>query len=245
MKTINQLILSLLAVALLSCSSDKHKFPLDKRYWDLNDYDKAVRDLRFGYEDDEQLPRFDDPDSRAVVVKLTDEQNFKIILDDKELGLTHRNNVAKKFFEEWKGMTDIYRARDRKDQYLYEMEMLAVWHFGLGLQPKYFDLGNQQIIKGSDDPDSAETKRLVNSNIRTLIGNYLLYLDEINNEDSFTGLGQVKLAQGIDKYFIALIELYPDADYSNMKKKAELLLKKSNSADIQQTLQKLIKRLGS
>jgi len=245
MKTINQFLLSLLALIVLSCGSDKHDFPLDKRYWDVKDYDNAARELRFGYEKDEQLPMFDNPESRIIVEKLTDHQNYKVVLDDDELGLKYRNNIAEKFFEEWKGMTKIYLARDRKDQYLYEKELLAVRHFGLGLQIKYFDLGNQQIIKNSDDPNSSETKRVVNSNIKTLVNNYLNYLDQINNEESFTASGQKILGQGIEKYFNELIDHYPDADYTGLVNKAELLLKKSKSTDIQQPLQKLITRLDA
>ncbi len=228
-----------------NCKSEKHEFPVDKRYWDLEDYDKVVLELNYGYEADEKLPTFDDPETRIIVEKLTDQQNFKVILDDSELGLKHKNSIAEKFFSEWKNMNNIYNAIDRKDQYLYDKEMLAVWHFGLELQLKYFKLGNDEIKESADDPSSLVVQNNINSNVRTLIKNYLIYLDEINNEKAFTEEGKTRLADGIDKYFTALVELYPEANYSGMKNKAELMIKKSKSDKIKTSLNKLIKLIDS
>ncbi len=245
MTKIRLTLLVIICITLTNCKTEKHEFPLDKRYWDLNDYDKVVLDLNFGYEADEKLPNFNDPQTRIIVEKLTDQQNFNIVLDDNELGLKHRNEVAEKFFSEWKDMNDIYDALDRKDQYLYDMEMLAVWHFGLGLQQKYFKLGNSQIKESADDPNSSRVKNNVSSNVRTLIANYLIYLDEVNNEKAFSEEGKTKLAEGINKYFSELIELYPTANYSKMKNKAKLLIKKSKSDEVKSSLIKLIELIDS
>jgi len=245
MKKINYTFFAIIFLTLTNCFTEKHKFPLDKRYWDINDYENAVYELRYGYENDEKLPTFDDPETRIIVTKLTDEKNYEIALDDKELGLKHRNDLAEKFFNEWRDMNRIYEATDRKDQYLYDMEMLAVWHFGLGLQLKYFKLGNDQIKKSADDPKSKEIKNSINSNVSTLIKNYLIYLNEINNENAFTTEGKSKLASGIDKYFSKLIGLYPNANYRGMKNKAELMIKKSQSDKIKSSLNKLIELIDS
>jgi hypothetical protein len=216
MTIIRLLTITFIGLVLTNCSTEKHEFPLEKRYWDINDYDDVVLELNYGYEADEKLPTFSDPKSRLIVQKLTDHQNFNIVLDDNELGLNHRNDVAEKFFIEWKDMNKIYNAVDRKDQYLYDIEMLAVWHFGLDLQLKYFKLGNEQIRESADDPSAANVKNNINSNIQILIGNYIIYLDQINNEKAFSENGKNKLADGIDKYFPALIELYPNANYGQM-----------------------------
>lgn len=245
MTKIRIILFALISITLTNCNTEKHEFPLDKRYWDLNDYDKVVLELNYGYEADEKLPTFNDPQTRIIIEKLTDQQNFNIVLDDNELGIKHRNEVAEKFFSEWKDMNNIYDALDRKDQYLYDKEMLAVWHFGLGLQLKYFKLGNDQIKENADDPNSLRVKNNINSNVSTLIKNYLIYLDEINNEKAFTEDGKTKLANGIDKYFPALIELYPGANYSGMKNKAELMLKKAESDKIKSSLNKLIELIDS
>lgn len=245
MKIIKYAFLVIICLTLTNCETEKHKFPLDKRYWDVNDYDDAILELRFGYEDDEKKPTFDNPEQRIIVQKLTDEQNFKIVLEDKELGLKHRNDVATQFFNHWKDMHQIYQATDRKDKYLYDIEMLAVWQYGLSLQLDYFKLGNDQIKESADDPNSSRVKNNINSNIGTLISNYTIYLDEINDENAFTDKGKTKLAEGIDKYFTQLIELYPDANYSGMKKKAELMLKKSEADKIKASLTRLIELIDS
>ncbi len=245
MTKIRFIIFALISITLINCETEKHNFPVEKRYWDLNDYDKVVLELNYGYEADEKLPTFEDPETRIIVEKLTDQENFNVVLEDGELGLKYRNEVAEKFFSEWKNMNNIYDALDRKDQYLYDKEMLAVWHFGLGLQLKYFKLGNDQIKESADDPNSSRVKNNINSNVSTLIKNYLIYLDEINNEKAFTLEGKTKLAEGIDKYFRALIELYPDANYSGMKNKAELMMKKSESDKIKLSLNELIQLIDS
>src|SRR5690606_15091969 len=113
------------------------------------------------------------------------------------------------------------------------------------LQLKYFKLGNEQVKESADDPNSSRVKNNINSNVSTLIKNYLIYLDEINNESAFTEDGKATLADGIDKYFPALIELYPDANYGGMKNKAELMLKKAQSDKIKSSLKKLIELIDS
>lgn len=234
-----KILLIFICIVFVNCKEEEHSFPLDKRYWTIQDYKDATLELNFGYESDEMLPNFKDPETRAIVEKLTDHQNYLVVLDDNELGLKHRNQVAEKFFKVCKDMTDIYQARDLKDNYRYEQEMLAVEHFGLGLQLKYFKLGNDEIISSADDPESATVKRNVNSNVATLTDNFILYLDEINNEDSFSDEGQALLAKGIDTYFTQLIELYPNANYKVLERKAELLEKKSQSAVIKKSLTNL------
>ncbi|WP_299215399.1 hypothetical protein [uncultured Dokdonia sp.] len=245
MTRIKIILFAALCITLTSCKTEEHEFPLDKRYWDVNDYDNVILELNYGYESDEKLPTFNNPETRIIVEKLTDQQNFKIVLDDNELGLKHRNDVAEKFFKEWRDMNNIYDAIDRKDQYLYDKEMLAVWHFGLELQRSYFKLGNDQIKESADDPNTAGVKNSINSNVGTLIKNYLIYLDEINNENAFSEDGKIAFAKGIDIYFSKLIELYPDANYNGMKNKAELMLKKSESDKIKTSLNKLIELIKS
>jgi len=246
MTKIKSVLLAFICITLTMCKTEEqHEFPLDKRYWDTTDYDQAILELRYGYQDDEKKPMFIDPETRMIVEKLTDEKNFTVVLKDSELGIKHRNNVANAFFNHWKDMNQIYQATDRKDKYIYDIEMLAVWQFGLGLQLDYFKLGNDNIIESADDPNAFGVKTSVNLNIKTLINNYVIYLDEVNNENAFSEEGKSKFAKGIDNYFHQLIALYPDANYRGMKNKAELMLKKSESNKIKSSLSKLIKLIDS
>jgi len=223
----------------LNCATENNKFPLDKRYWDSTDYANITRELKYGYEADEKLPTFGDPETRAIVEKYTDHQNFNIVLEDSQLGTKHKNAMAQNFFNRWKDMATVYRATNRQDKYLYDEEMMAVELFGLDLQLKYFKLGNDEITESADDPNSRRVKTAVNSNIGTLILNYNLFLDEINDEDSFSDKGKEMLAEGIDTYFSKLIQMNPTANYSGMEKKIDLLHKKSNSVKIKASLTKI------
>lgn len=243
MKRIKTIALLILAcIGLSSCKKEnEHQFPLEKRYWDANDYKEVVFELKYAYDVDEKLPTFENPNTRPIVEKLTDQENFEVVLNDQELGLKYKNRIAEKFFKEWQEMSDVYSSTDRKDHYPYEKEFLSVWHFGLGLQLKYFKLGNDYIIENADDPNSRNIMNKVGSNVKTLIRNYMIYLDLVDNENAFSEEGIEIFASGIDKYFTELHSLYPNSDYSEMKRKSELMLEKSNSAKIQSSLKNLLK----
>ena len=243
MKLIKAFPLFLLVFLIFSCNSIEDKYPVNKRYWNNEDYETVVRELRFRIEPDEKIPSLSTPDKKVVFEKLVDEQNYKVVLDDNKLGTKYRSEIASEFFNRWKDMNQIYRGTDRQDHYIYDRELIKVWHFGLGLQLRYFKLGNDLIKDNADDPNSNEVKRNTRSNINTLISNYSIYLDEINNEDAFTQEGKKLLSEGIDIYFTKLIEQYPDANYSAMENKIELMQKKSNSDLIKNALSKVSKRI--
>lgn len=245
MTKIKSLILVILFLTISNCKEEEHPFPTEKRFWSISDYRDVNLELNYGYESDERLPSFDDPETRIIIQKLVDHENYKIVLDDKELGIKHRNEVARKFFSQWKDMTNIYQATDRKDNYLYGLEQLAVFEFGLGLQLRYFKLGNDEIIESADDPNSNSVKNRVNSNIKTLLANFNIYLDKINEEKAYSEEGRKMISKGIDKYFTDLVELYPNANYVNMVKKIDLMHKKSNSPKIKASLIKLKELIAS
>ena len=239
MAKINLILLVVVSIVLSNCSTGNDKFPLDKRYWDSMDYANVTRELKYGYEPDESLPTFKNPETRAIVEKYTDHQNFNIVLEDKELGLKHKNGVAQDFFTRFRDMATVYRAIDRQDKYIYDQELMAIELFGLDLQLKYFKLGNDVIIENADDPNSARIKNAVGSNINTLVANYNLFLDEINDESSFSDKGKEMIAEGIDVYFVKLIEMNPSANYSGMERKIDLMYKKSTSEKIKSSLTKI------
>ncbi|EJL61281.1 hypothetical protein [Flavobacterium sp. CF136] len=235
----NKIIFLVLLFSVLIGCKEESKFPLDKKYWDVADYDNVIREVKFGTEPDEKLPTFDNPDTKLLVEKLTDEENFKVVLDDNQLGLKHRTEVGQGFFDKWRDMATIYNAIDRTDKYIYEREYVEVYNFGLELQIKYFKLGNDAIIEKSDDPNSLSVKNTVDTNIETLTNNMINYLDEINNEKSYTNLGLDLIANGIDKNFTELVNTYPNYNFSGLLEKVNLMLKKTKSENIKQSLTKL------
>ncbi|MEM6718415.1 MAG: hypothetical protein AAF611_03770 [Bacteroidota bacterium] len=234
-----KIFLSVLAcIALTNCGTEE-RFPLSKRYWDIKDYEAVVNELKFGYQNDEKLPSFNDPETRLIVEKLTDEQNFIVVLEDKELGLSYKNEVAESFFKRWRILTSVYTKLDRKDKYIYEKEMLSVHQFGLGLQLRYFELGNKEIRANADDPSASNIQSLVKSNIKILVNNFTGYLDFVNEETRFSAEGQQFFAEGITKYLIPMINRYPEADFDNLNRKVDLLLKKTKVPVIKTALETL------
>lgn len=230
-------------ILFIGCNSKDDVFPVDKKYWDVNDYETAVRELRYGYKQDEKLPSLRDPETKIIVEKLTEQENFKVVLDDQQLGLKHKNAIAQTFFDHFKDMSEIYTQIDRQDKYVYDLDYIKVWHFGLALQLRYFTLGNEEIEETSDDPSSEQVKNAQRSNIQTLINNYSHYLDLINEEKALSEDGIALFADGIDLYFTRLVDENPTGDYSSMLEKAKLLVKKTNNEKIKNSLQKLINRL--
>ena len=162
-----------------------------------------------------------------------------MILDDNELGLKHRGEVASKFFNIMRDMFKIYDRQNRKDQCLYDKEMLAVYHFALGFQQRYFELGNQRIIENADDPNAVAVKDDIEHNNKTLINNYLNYLDLVKNENTFSKAGKKIYAEGLDTYFTQVIEKHPEHSYYKFSGKIKLLEGKSKSTIIKTSLQKL------
>ena len=73
----------------------------------------------------------------------------------------------------------------------------------------------------------------------------MFYLDEINNEKSYSSIGLDLISQGIDKYFTDLVNLYPNSDYDNLKEKIILLANKTKSENIKNSLLKLQKLIES
>lgn len=237
MKNNTIILFAFLFLCLTSCKEES-KFPLDKKYWDVEDYDNVIREIKYA-NPDEKLPTFDDPETKLIVEKFTDEENFKVVLDDNQLGLKHRSEIGQQFFNKWRDMVSIYNATDRTDKYIYEKEYIEVYNFGLELQIKYFKLGNEEIIERADDPNSLSVLNTVESNTQTLVNNLVLYLDEINNEKSYTNTGLDLIASGIDKNFTELVNTYPNYDYINLLAKIDLMLNKTKSDNIKQSLTKL------
>jgi len=242
----NKFLISILVLSLfLNCKSEISKFPVEKRFWTVEDYESVIKTLKYGLKPDENLPTFNNPETRIVVEKLTDEKNYSVVLDDKELGLKYKNKVASNFFRVWKDMHTIYDKLDKTDKYIYEKEMLKVWYFGLGLQIKYFDLGNQEILKNSDGTDSFYTNSSITSNHNTIINNFNIYLDEANNLDYYSDEGVILFNKGLKTYFKKLIDSIPEANFNNMVKKINSLSKKVESETTKNALNDILDLLKS
>lgn len=227
--------------ALFSCKEGiEDKFPMEKRYWRTEDYDQAIRKIKYTTADGERFPEFSNPETQAVIKKLVDHDNFLVVLTDENLGLSHRNKVAGDFFTEYKDLVNAYNKTDRQDKFLYGMELIEILKFGLDLQLYYFKLGNDNIQKEADDPEAASVMRVIKSNEETVFKNFTVYLDFVNNESSFTEEQVKSFSEGINTYFPKLYKFFPNGDRKIIRNKAELMLKKAQDESLKQSLSSLL-----
>lgn len=232
--------LSITIISLALGCNNESRFPMEKRYWTVEDYDDVIREIDYNTPKDERLPEFANSETSAVITKLIDTENFKVILNDEELGLNHRSNVSEKFFMEYKDLANAYNVLDRKDNFIYGPELIEILKFGLELQLVYFELGNRNIKSTVDDPNASEVRELIRSNEKVIFANFNNYLDFVNKENSFSPEVLSDYAEGIDIYFSKLYETFPKGNKRIILKKAELMLKKSQHSDVKKSLEKLI-----
>jgi hypothetical protein len=226
---------------LASCSD---KFPVDKRYWTPEDYRAVLFEIEYETTIDEQYPRLSDPETAEVIKKLVDAENYKVMLDDPELGLNFKNEIAQEFFDHYRNMSKLYHVTDRQDKYVYPEEVAEIEKFGLGLQIIYFTLGNERIRQESDSPESTEVKQVIRQNEQTAIRNFNIYFEHIKDEEHFSSSAAL-LAEGVTIHFFKLIEAFPDADYSSMAGKASALLEKTQEPALKDALSSLLTKIDS
>ena len=105
----------------------------------------------------------------------------------------------------------------------------------------YFSIGQQLSYKPINPAFGGDTfnyQWLLNSaNAQNSFTDPKLGIDDDKTSlKAFSEKGKSKLASGINKYFSKLVELHPKANYSGMKNKAELMLKKSESNEIKSSI---------
>jgi hypothetical protein len=88
MKLLKSLSFVLASLLIFSCGSRlSDNFHMEKRYWDISDYEDALRQLKYHTPEEEGYPRLSDPLTAPVFVKLVDIENVSVVLEDEELGL--------------------------------------------------------------------------------------------------------------------------------------------------------------
>jgi hypothetical protein len=244
MKTLKTLFILVCFAAVISGCKNESPFPVEKRYWTPQDYSDVAFTLNYKIPKGHPYPRFSDPETALVVQKIVDPENYKVILDDGELGLNYRNDMSQEFFNSYRELHKVYLVMDIQDKYVYPEELIAVEKWGLGLQIKYFKLGNDRIIEQSDSPEAARNSGAIKSNEQSLVKNFILYLDNVSEEKYFSSHAPL-LADGITEHFFQLIETFPNANYNPMLAKAELMVKKTTVPEIKSALEKLISRIQS
>lgn len=239
-------IIGLIAVMglIVSCGSKlPDDYHIEKKYWDTSDYDAAIRYLKYSLKEEEGYPRLSDPLTSPVFNKLVDKQNVSVVLEDEQLGLKHRNDVAQGFFDAAGDLFKIYQVIDIRDKFVYPLELVRVIDFYLYTQILYFRVGNDKIIKDNVDPDDPDTKRVLKRNEQAIADNFNNYLEFLAKEDAFNDAALLEYANVINVHFHKLIDEFPMANYSTIKNSANLLIKKVKSSDLKKALEGLVKKI--
>ncbi len=201
MKNIKLIFIIFLSILLTNCKTKNDFPPIDKRYWDANDYDKTILRIKYGYKPGEKLPSLNNSETRVIVEKLTDIQNINIILDDKELGINYKTKFIDEFLKNINDLSTIYRETDKKDKYIYDIELTKVNHFILNYFIKAVQVSNVQITESMDESNSEVAKNNIQSNIDLVIENFIYYLEELKWEKFYSKQGKILFSDGIDQYF--------------------------------------------
>ncbi|MCF8297497.1 MAG: hypothetical protein K9J13_08155, partial [Saprospiraceae bacterium] len=220
------------------------KYRLNNKYWNLDDYDHAYMEIKYT-DVNEKKPCYSIPEKAIVFKKIIDKNNISVVIEDKELGLTYRDEFVDKMFDLYKQIEELYRETDREDKFIYPMELVDIMKFGLYIQIHYFELGNELIVQNADNPNAPEIINILRRNENTLVGNYCIYLGFIKQEKALTSEALNSYIDGINEYFPILIEKHPNANFYELKKKIVAMQNKTESQNIKNSLNKVLAKIES
>jgi hypothetical protein len=246
MRTYKTILFLLGAAMLFGCGSKlPESYHMDKKYWDAKDYDEAVKYIKYTLPKEEGYPRLSDPKTAQVFMKLTDKENVSIVLEDKQLGLKHKSDVASEFFNIAKDILDIYKETDKQDKFIYPLELVKSIEFFLHTQLLYFKVGNEAIIKDAVDPNDADVQQVIKRNEQTVVDNFNVHIEFLTNEDAFNAAATDEYASVIDVYYDKLLKEFPNADYTLIKNTATAMDAKVKSAKLKKSLENLIEKINT
>jgi hypothetical protein len=102
-KILQATLLFVSANFLFSCGgSENGSYPVDKKYWTPDDYNTVNGNLVAAKYNNKELPNLDNPKTAAIFTKIVDTNNISVVMNDSQLGLTHRSKFAADMFKEYK-----------------------------------------------------------------------------------------------------------------------------------------------
>jgi hypothetical protein len=237
--TMNKLHSCLVLCAILvftQCSSPLGPYQMDKKYWDAKDYDEVLTYIKFRLPQGDQYPNINDALTAPVFQKLIDKENLAVVLEDKSLGVKHREEFATSMRKELERMLELYSPMDREDKFVYDQELAQILSLFMYLETIYFSAGNEDIRQGLDKTNETRLNDLIRSNENICIKNFAVYLDYINRENSFSPEAIDVLSDGYSRSISNLITAFPDGDYKPLKVKTEGVLAKATSPKLKAAL---------
>lgn len=238
-------VLLLVSILITGCGGPQlpDAYRMDKRYWDVSDYQDAVREIKYRIEDPQMFPRLSDPLTASVFKKLVDIQNIAVILEDETLGIDFRQEQAEGFFEVVNDVTRVYQPLDKQDKYIHPMEFVELINLNLYTQLLYFKIGNESIIKDALDPESKEVRKVVGRNAQIVVDNFEIYIEKLAKQDAYSSDALNRYAQIIDLQYSNLIKEFPSSNYSGIKRSTEALLKKIENQALINSLNDLVEKI--
>lgn len=220
-------------------------YHMDKKYWGVSEYKDAIRQARYITPKEEGYPRFSDPLTAPVLLKLVDKENVSVVLEDEQLGLQHRKEVAQDFFNVSGDIVEIYKETDIQDKFIYPMELISAIDFTLHTQLLYFKIGNDAIIKDAVNPESSDVKRVLHYNRQAVVDNFKIYIEFLTREDALSEDARLKYAEIIRVQYPRLIEKFPGANYTGIKKSATLVSEKVKTPEIKKALAEVVEKIDN
>lgn len=241
------LLVLALSILMISCESGPDYnalYRMEKPFWDVDDYANAIGKIQ-GTAPGTKKPSYGVPETAPVFTRLVNTENVSLITEDEALGVQHRADFAEGMFHRGQDMLTAYSTQDQEDKFEYPDELVDVIRFNLYTQMQYFDLGNQNILKQADDPSEERIKNMISGNEQTLVGNFVLYLDYVDDEKAFTADALQGYVDVLNEFFPALIAKYPKADYSGMKNKATDMMNKAENDKLKSALDNIIAKIDA
>lgn len=231
------------AILAISCEKKSEAFPVDKQVWEIEDYQAAAQEIKYGTPEDEKYPTL--IENPEVFTKLTDKSAVDKILDDETLGLSYRQKYSEDLFDVWKTLVEAYSVKDRQDKYVYPTELVKVRDWGYHLQIKYFKLGNDGILKDAVDPNDLAVQNIVKTNEQTAVDNFETGISFLTDEDALTTEAVKEYSAVLEDNYIALANTFKTADYTEMISVIDNISKKIKSDDLKQSLSEIKKAFQS
>jgi hypothetical protein len=232
------LFITIVFLSLVSCKDDRFKdIPMEKPYWDIEDYENVTNDILFQTKDDEKLPNLQD--NPAIFNKIINKENISAILDDEKLGLSFRKEFAEKIFHISHQLEDGYSVLDRQDKFIYPLELVKLTDWEYFIQVKYFKRGNEEIVKKSINPDDDDVKSVLKANERIVIKNFRIGLDFLAQEDALNDEAIDEYSHSLKENYTALMQAFPNGNYDDWLETINSLNKKVRSEKLKKALEEI------
>ncbi|WP_338238453.1 hypothetical protein [Persicobacter diffluens] len=213
---------------------------MDKALWEAEDYEAAVKYIRFGLNSlEEDLPNYADPLTAPVIAKLVNTENINAFLEDDALGLQFRQEKGEKYFRQAQALWEKYNVRNSQDKFVYPLELAKITNFLLYAQRVYFANGNQLIKKEAVNPDDATVRKYIQQNESALISNYENMLEFLRHEEAFSQEAFKTLAFSMEQNYQQLKQDIPNGNYTRTIAIIDGLHKKINSKEVLEAIQNI------